>query len=297
MGLLEAAVLGLVQGLTEFLPISSTAHLRIAPELLGWKDPGAAFSAVIQLGTVLAVVLYFWKDVVALSRAWVLSVLHRKPLETVESRLAWFVGVGTVPICIFGLAFKRFIETQLRSLYVISGSLIVLALILFLAEKLASHRRTLEQMTWKDGVVVGLWQALALVPGSSRSGTTLTGGLLLGLKREDAARFSFLLSIPATGLAGLFELKHLLEAQDRPSTQVLLMGTFVAFVSGMAAIAGLLRYLRTRTTQVFVAYRLVLGLALLGLLHLGVLQPWSGVENLSPEQTPQAPPAQQQMTD
>jgi undecaprenyl-diphosphatase len=297
MNIFEAIVLGLVQGLTEFLPISSTAHLRIAPELFGWPDPGAAFSAVIQLGTVAAVILYFWKDVLSLSVAWVKSVRNRNPLETTESRLAWFVILGTIPICVFGLLFKRLVENQLRSLYVISGSLIVLALILFLAEKLARHRRTLSEMTWRDGLVVGLWQALALIPGSSRSGTTLTGGLFLGLKREDAARFSFLLSIPATGLAGLFELKHLLQAEERPSLWMLAVGTVVAFVSGMGAIAGLLRYLRTRTTQVFVVYRLVLGITLLWLLNAGVLRSSIGVENLAPETSPRKPPVEKQVTD
>jgi undecaprenyl-diphosphatase len=172
--------------------------------------------------------------------------------------------------------FKKLIEHELRSLYVIAGSLVVLALVLWLVERTAKHQRTIADLTLRDGLVIGAWQALALIPGSSRSGTTITGGLSLGLKREDAARYSFLLSIPATGLAGLFELKHLLEASDRPSTTALVVGTVVAFGSGTAAIAGLLRYLRTRTTLVFVAYRLVLGAALFALLLAGVLQPMSG---------------------
>jgi undecaprenyl-diphosphatase len=183
------------------------------------------------------------------------------------------VVLGTIPIGLFGLIFKKAIETQLRSLYVISGSLMVLAVVLFVYERIASHLRTLDQMTLKDGIVIGLWQCLALVPGASRSGTTITGGLSLGLKREDAARYSFLLSIPATTLAGLFELKHFLDAPEKPPTAALVVSTLVAFVSGMAAIAGLLRYLRTRTTLVFVVYRLLLGAALLGLLSAGVLGP------------------------
>lgn len=289
MSLIEAIVLGLVQGLTEFLPISSTAHLRIVPELLGWKDPGAAYSAVIQLGTVAAVLIYFRRDLVNLTAAFFQGLARRQPFATLESRLAWFVLVGTLPIGVCGLAFKRYIETSLRSLYIISASLILLAIILFVVERLASHQRTLADMRWRDGLIIGAWQALALIPGSSRSGTTITGALSLGLRREDAARYSFLLSIPATSLAGIFELKHLLEADSRPSTLALVMGTVVAFGSGWAAIAWLIRYLRTRSTMVFVVYRVALGLALIGLLQAGVLKPLSGVESLAGPEEPVKP--------
>ena len=297
MSLLEAIVLGLVQGLTEFLPISSTAHLRIVPELLGWRDPGAAYSAVIQLGTVAAVLLYFRKDLVSLTGAFVRGLARRDPFGTVESRLAWFVGVGTLPIALAGLAFKPFIEGNLRSLYIISASLIGLALVLAWVEARASHQRTVADMTWRDGLLIGLWQALALIPGSSRSGTTITGGLALGLRREDAARYSFLLSIPATTLAGIFELKHLIEAPTRPSTVSLVVGTLVAFVSGWAAIAGLLAYLRSRTMRVFVVYRIALGVLLLALLGAGFLRPLSGVENLGDHTAPLEPPVEKQVTD
>ncbi|MFZ5441259.1 MAG: undecaprenyl-diphosphate phosphatase [Myxococcota bacterium] len=273
MSIFEAIVLGVVQGLTEFLPISSTAHLRIIPALLGWEDPGAAYSAVIQLGTVVAVLAYFAKDIVRLTRAFVRGVLDRQPFGTEDSRLAWFVGLGTIPISVAGLLFKSAIKTSLRSLWVISGSLIVLAIILFIVERAASHQRRLADLTLKDGLLIGLWQALALIPGSSRSGTTITGGLSLGLRREDAARYSFLLSIPATTLAGLFELKDLLEATSRPSMTALVVGTVVSFVSGLAAIKGLLEFVRSRSMLVFVVYRVVLGVALIGLLAGGVLQP------------------------
>ncbi len=285
MSLLEAVVLGLVQGLTEFLPISSTAHLRITPELFRWPDPGAAYSAVIQLGTVVAVILYFWKDVLKLGAAFFRGLVARAPFGTLESRLAWYVLLGTLPIGLLGLAFKKAIETSLRSLYVVALALILLAVVLFVVERAASHRRTLQELTLKDGLFIGACQALALIPGASRSGTTLTGGLVLGLKREDAARYSFLLSIPATALAGLFELKHLIQAPERPSTLVLVVGTAVAFASGMAAIAGLLRFLRSRTTLVFVVYRIALGTILLVLLSKGVLKPSSGLENVTPEPT------------
>jgi undecaprenyl-diphosphatase len=297
MSLIEAIVLGLVQGLTEFLPISSTAHLRIAPELFGWKDPGAAYSAVIQLGTVAAVLIYFRKDIVSLTAAFFRGLARREPFGTLESRLAWFVLVGTLPIGVCGLAFKKLIETQFRSLYVISGSLIILALILFVVERRASHQRTLADMKWKDGIIIGLWQALALIPGSSRSGTTMTGGLVLGLKREDAARYSFLLSIPATTLAGIFELKHLLEATERPSALSLWVGTLVAFASGMAAIAWLLAYLRSRTMLVFVVYRVALGVLLLVLLQSGKLKPMSGVENIDVQKEPGRQQIEKQVTD
>ena len=273
MSLLQAIVLGIVQGLTEFLPISSTAHLKIVPRLLGWEDPGAAYSAVIQLGTVVAVLVYFAKDLVRLTKAFVTGLLERKLFGTEDSRLAWFVGLGTLPIGMLGLLFKKSIEGSLRSLYVIAGSLIVLAVVLFVIERFASHKRTLAEMTLKDGLIIGLWQALALIPGSSRSGTTITGGLSLGFTREAAARYSFLLSIPATTLAGVFELKHLLEATSRPSTAALAVGTVVSFVTGMAAIAGLLSFLRSRSMLVFVIYRIALGVLLICLLLAGVLQP------------------------
>jgi undecaprenyl-diphosphatase len=297
MSLFQAIVLGLVQGLTEFLPISSTAHLRIVPELFGWADPGAAYSAVIQLGTVAAVLIYFRKDLVTLTQAFFQGLVRRQPMAAANSRLAWFVLVGTLPIGVCGLLFKKSIETSLRSLYIISASLILLALILFVVERLASHQRTLEQMTWRDGIIVGLWQALALIPGSSRSGTTITGALSLGLRREDAARYSFLLSIPATSLAGLFELKHLLEATERPSTLALVVGTLVAFGSGWASIAWLLSYLRRRSTLVFIVYRVALGCLLLVLLQRGVLHPQSGLENTDTPSRPLKVPVEKQLTE
>ncbi|MBL9039082.1 MAG: undecaprenyl-diphosphatase UppP [Archangium sp.] len=274
MTALEAVVLGLVQGLTEFLPISSTAHLRIIPALLGWDDPGAAYSAVIQLGTTAAVLVYFAGDLRRLTVAFVKGLMARAPLATPDSRLAWCVGVGTLPIGVLGLLFKRTIETSARSLYVIAASLIVLAIVLFIVERRAKFTRPLSEVTLRDGVIIGLWQALALIPGSSRSGTTLTGGLSLGFTREAAARCSFLLSIPATTLAGLLKLKDVIREPDAASSAGLLaLGTAVAFVTGLAAIWGLLRYLRTRSTLVFIAYRVLLGLSLFVLLGAGVLQP------------------------
>jgi undecaprenyl-diphosphatase len=277
MGLLEAVVLGLVQGLTEFLPISSTAHLRIVPELLGWPDPGAAYSAVIQLGTVAACIVYFSRDLVRLIQAFFEGLLKKAPLGSADARLAWAVLLGTLPIGIAGLLLKHTIETSFRSLYVVASALIVLALVLWWAERTATHHRNLESLTVRDGVLIGAAQALALVPGVSRSGVTLTAGFGLGFRREDAARFSFLLSIPATALAGLLELKHLIHAHEHVPLTAVAVGTLVSFVSGMAAIAWLLRYLRTRTALVFVGYRIALGLLLFALLATHVLQARSGL--------------------
>ncbi|MGO8970961.1 MAG: undecaprenyl-diphosphate phosphatase [Myxococcaceae bacterium] len=273
MGLLHAVVLGIVQGVTEFLPISSTAHLRIVPELLGWPDAGAAYTAMIQLGTVAAVIVYFRRDLVRLTGAWVQGLLRGAPFATLDARLAWFVLVGTLPVAILGLLFKHDIETSLRSLYVIALAMVGLALVLLLAERIAQHQRTLSEMGWRDAIVIGLCQAVALIPGASRSGTTLTGGLGLGFRREDAARYSFLLSIPATAAAGLFEMRHLVRSGEPFTGPEVVVGTVVAFLTGILAIAWLLRFLRTRSTMVFIVYRLLLGGLLLFLLATGRLSP------------------------
>jgi undecaprenyl-diphosphatase len=274
MSYLQAILLGLVQGLTEFLPISSTAHLRVIPALAGWPDPGAAFTAVTQLGTLAATLLYFRADLARLARGTLEGLRERRPLEHPESRLALGIVAGTLPIGLCGIAFKAAIKTHLRSLYVVAGALIVLALLLLVAERVATHRRNLSQMTFRDAVLVGCAQALALVPGASRSGTTLTGGLFLGLERATAARFSFLLSIPAVAAAGLFEMKDLVKDHGLSGEAMgpVLVATVVAFFSGLAAISMLLRFLQTNSTMAFIAYRVVLGLALLGLLSRGLLQ-------------------------
>lgn len=273
MSLLQAIVLGLVQGLTEFLPISSTAHLRIVPALLGWDDPGAAYSAIIQLGTVAAVLGYFRADLWALTKGFVGGLAARQPFGTQESRLAWYVVLGTIPISVAGLLFKDVIKTTLRSLYVMSASLILLAVVLFIVERVAKQRRTLSELQLADGLLIGLWQALALIPGSSRSGTTITGALALGFKREDAARYSFLLSVPSTTLAGLYQLKDVFKGEEPLAAVPLVVGTLVSFVAGWAAIEGLLRFVRSRSMLAFVVYRLALGALLIVLLSAGVLQP------------------------
>jgi undecaprenyl-diphosphatase len=274
MTLVEAVVLGVVQGIAEFLPISSTAHLRVVPALLGWEDPGAAFSAVIQLGTLLAVLVYFAGDMWAMARAAVRGLRSGRPWESQEARLAWFIVIGTFPIGICGLALKKHIEGEWRSLYVIAASLILFGVLLWVAERLASFRKDMEQIGWVESQLVGLAQVVALIPGSSRSGTTMTAAMLLGLTREAAARFSFLLGIPAIGAAGVFELRELLKhGVSDAGLSTLVVGTIAAVVSGYLAIDLLLRYLRRNTMYVFIWYRIALGLLLLALLGAGVLKP------------------------
>ncbi|HXF04200.1 MAG TPA: undecaprenyl-diphosphate phosphatase [Blastocatellia bacterium] len=279
MSYLEAIVLGLVQGVTEFLPISSTAHLRIIPAVMktadnrhSWNDPGAPASAIIQLGTLLAVLVYFWQDVVCLTRAFAHSLIVRRPQETEESRLAWYIGSGTVPIVVAGWLFEDFIKTEARSLWIIAGSLIGLALVLAWAERVSTHARQINDIRLLDAVIIGVAQALALIPGSSRSGTTITAGLFLGLTREAAARFSFLLSIPAVALSGLYELYDIRHELTSATSAPLLLATVVAGVSGYAAIAFLLRYLKTHSTALFIGYRIALGIVLIILLLLGRIE-------------------------
>ncbi len=272
MNLLEAIILGIVQGLTEFLPISSTAHMRIVPALLGWGDPGAAVSAIIQIGTLIAVLVYFWKDIVRLVTAFIKGLASGKPFAETDSRMAWWIGIGTIPVVILGLAFKHSIETSFRSLYVIAGSMFALGVILFIAEKIASFKKAYTDMTWWEAFLVGCAQAVALIPGSSRSGTTITMGLFLGFTRESAARFSFLLSIPAVAASGLYELYEIRHALLGTLGFNVALATVIAGVTGYFAIAFLLKYLRTHTTFVFVWYRVLLGVFIFILVYTQFIQ-------------------------
>jgi undecaprenyl-diphosphatase len=273
VSVLEAIVLGIVQGLTEFLPVSSTAHLRIVPAFAGWEDPGAAFTAVVQLGTMAAVLLYFREDLVRIARAWLRSLREPAARTELDARLGWYIILGTIPIGIFGLAFKDQIENGARDLYLIATALIVLGLVLLAAERAARHDRPLDRITTRDGVLIGLAQALALVPGVSRSGATLTAGLFLGFDRPSAARYSFLLSVPAVVLSGLFEFVSILDGSE--DTQVglgaLAVATLLAFVVGYASIALLLRFLARHSTIVFVVYRVALGALVLALVGAGAI--------------------------
>ncbi len=273
MSLVQAIVLGVVQGLTEFLPISSSGHLRIVPAFAGWEDPGAAFTAVIQLGTMAAVLLYFRADLLRIATAWLGSLRDRTLRGTLDARLGWYLIFGTVPIVIFGVAFKDQIENGARDLYLIGAMLIVFGLVLLAAEAVSRRDRDVSTITRRDAVVIGFAQALALVPGVSRSGATISAGLLLGFDRVSAARFSFLLSIPAVVLSGLYELKDVVNgsAEGGVGLGPTVVATLLAFITGYASIALLLRFLTTHTTVVFVGYRVVLGAAVLALVAAGTI--------------------------
>ena len=270
MNLLQATVLGIVQGVTEFLPISSTGHLRVVPALLGWEDPGAAFTAVTQIGTMLAILVYFRRDIAMITVAWLRGLRDPDVRGTIEYRMGWYVIAATVPIGMLGLAFRDQIETGARNLWIIASALVGVGLVMLVAERVASRKRGEEEVTLRDAVVVGLAQAAALVPGVSRSGATITAGLFLGLRREAAARFSFLLSVPAIVLSGVFEARKVGEAGG-PALLPTVVATVFAFVAGYASIAWLLRFLSRHSTGVFVAYRLALGALLFALLGAGVL--------------------------
>ena len=271
MSLLHAIVLGIVQGLTEFLPISSTAHLRIVPAFLGWGDPGTAFTAVVQLGTMAAVVLYFRDDLIRIARAWLASLGDPGRRGELDARMGWYLIVATVPIGLLGIAFKDQIESGGRDLYLIGSALIVFGLVLLAAEKVGTRRRGTEEITTRDGVLVGLAQSLALIPGVSRSGATISAGLFLGLDRVAAARFSFLLSVPAVVLSGAFEFASKVGESGATPPGSLAVAILLAFVSGYASIALLLRYLTTHSTEVFVGYRVVLGALVIALAAAGAI--------------------------
>jgi undecaprenyl-diphosphatase len=280
MSILEAIVLGIIQGLTEFLPISSTAHLRILPALFGWNDPGAAFTAVIQIGTLVAVLYYFYADILRIATATVQNTLQGKPFENFDSRMGYMMILATVPIVISGLLLKTYIETSFRSLYVIAFTLIALALLLMLAEFFVKVRvekgekqKELTDLSWLEAIVVGLAQCVALIPGASRSGVTITGGLFLGMTRETAARFSFLLSLPSIFAAGIFQLIKARDALFATTDSILTLAiaTVVSGVVGYYSIAFLLNYLKKNSTYLFITYRIALGLLLLVLLFNGTL--------------------------
>lgn len=276
MNLFQAVILGMVQGLTEFLPISSTAHLKVVPVLLGWGDPGVTFSAVIQLGSIAAVLGYFWRDLVQITTG-AFKAITRSDYQDNNFRIALGIVLGTLPIIFFGILIKVFIpdfdNSVVRSLVVIACASIGMSLLLALAERVGKRKREFNQLNAQDGVWMGLAQALALIPGVSRSGSTLTAGLFIGLERATSARFSFLLGIPAITLAGLVELKSVWEAGlSRAELLPLLGGVISAAIFSYAAIAWLLRYLQTRNTWIFIWYRLAFGVAILAAVAAGMLK-------------------------
>ncbi len=273
MSILEAIVLGITQGLSEFLPISSSGHLRIVPAVAGWDDPGAAFTAVIQLGTMAAVLIYFRRELWAVARTWLASLRRPELRRTVDARLGWYLIIATVPIAIFGKLFEHPIETGARDLYLIGAMLMVFGVVLYVSDRVGTQERDVESMSTRDGVAIGLAQSLALIPGVSRSGATISAGLFLGLEREAAARFSFLLSVPAVVLSGLYEFSKIVRGTESTDagTGALIVATVMAFVFGYASIAFLLRYLATHTVTVFTVYRLVVGAAVIALTASGAI--------------------------
>lgn len=272
----QAIILGMVQGLTEFIPISSTAHLKVVPEALGWGDPGVTFTAVIQLGSIAAVLWYFWNDLIELTLGSIRAIQTRD-YQSQEFRIVLGIGIGTIPIVIVGLlvkyVFAEFYESTVRSLLVIAVVSIVMGLLLGLSERLSPHKRNFDTLGIWDGIWIGLAQTLALIPGVSRSGSTITAGLFAGLQRATAARFSFLLGIPAITLAGLVELKDVFDRGADPSEFVMLgAGLISAVVFSYVAIAWLIRYLQTHNSWIFVWYRLAFGVAILAAIAGGALE-------------------------
>jgi undecaprenyl-diphosphatase len=282
MNIFEAVFLGILQGFTEFLPISSTGHLTVAGKLMSLISPGApeqwtSFIAVIQLGTLVSILIYFWRDLWNISKDFLSENLkERKSFSTqsFNSRTGWFIIIGTIPVAVIGLLFKDIIEGALtKNLYVIAGSLIGLAIILRIAERTARFSKEIKDITILNSIFIGIAQAFALIPGSSRSGTTITGGLFVGLNRESAARFSFLLSVPAVLASGLLQLYEALKFIDPAMALNLTISTIVSGISGYMAIDFLLRYLRKNTTFLFIYYRIVLGIVIIVLLTSGLIQP------------------------
>ena len=279
---IEAVTLGVVQGLTEFLPISSSAHLDIVPKLIGWHKPGAQFTAVTQLGTMIAVMVYFRKDIIDTIGGMFKSLAKGGDKMSSQARLFYAVIIGTIPIGVIGLLLKKFIEKDLHNLYINATMLVVMGLLMGLAERMTNPRRDGKDIQIKDGIIVGLFQAIALIPGASRSGSTLTGAFFTGLDREAAVRFSFLLSLPAILLSGLVELKDLVGKKEQVygadadinwSMPEVAVATVIAGLVGYACIAWLLRYLSKASTAGFVLYRIALAAVILFLLNQRMLTP------------------------
>ncbi len=272
MSWLEAIVLGLVQGLTEFLPISSTAHIRIVSAMAGWSDPGAAFTAVSQLGTEAAVLLYFRKDIWRIASAWLRSLARPDERGSLDARMGWYVIIGTLPIGLLGFVFKDQIETVARDLRLIAAMLILVGFVLLLADRVGSRKHELTELNFVDALIYGAAQACALIPGVSRSGGTISAGLFRGYSRPAATRYSFLLAIPAVVISGLFELRKI--GDDKAAAWgPTLLATVIAFVVGYAAIAWLLKYIANHSFLPFVIWRISVGVLVFVLLGTGTLTP------------------------
>ncbi|WP_151772068.1 undecaprenyl-diphosphate phosphatase [Streptomyces abyssomicinicus] len=283
MSWFESLVLGLVQGLTEFLPISSSAHLRLTAAFSGWRDPGAAFTAITQIGTEIAVLIYFRKDIGRIVSAWFRSLRDREMRRDHDAKMGWLVIVGSIPIGVLGVTLKDHIEGPFRDLRVTATMLIVVGVAIGVADRLAERAETggrhrvrqpkdLSHLGFRDGLIFGVCQAMALIPGVSRSGATISGGLFMGYRREAAARYSFLLAIPAVLASGLFELGDAMKG-SHISWGPTVFATVVAFLCGYAVIAWFMRFISTKSFMPFVWYRIALGLVILGLIGAGVLSP------------------------
>lgn len=271
MDFLRAVVLGVLQGLTEFLPISSSAHLAIFPKFFGWDDPGAAYTAVVQIGTELAVVLYFWRDIWTIGSGWVRGLFSRDARDEPAWRMGWFIIIGSLPIVALGIMLQDLIDREFRNLWVIGTTLILLGVVLGIAERVGRKTRPIEKLTWTHAVLLGLAQAGALVPGVSRSGATISMGLFLGYERAAATRYAFLLAIPAVVGAGVYKLKDIPGGENAYGTGPTIVGTVVAFVVGLAVIHWLLQYVSKNSYTPFVIYRVALGALVLMLLAFGVI--------------------------
>jgi undecaprenyl-diphosphatase len=272
---LEAIILGLVQGLTEFLPISSSAHLRIVGELLpGAADPGAAFTAITQIGTELAVLIFFWKDIVRIISSWFRSLVGKVPRNDPDARMGWLIIIGSIPIAVAGLLFEDYIDTTFRSLWIVATMLIVFGLLLAVADSLGRQVKPLEKLTVRDGILYGFAQMMALIPGVSRSGGTITMGLALGYTREAATRYAFLLAVPAVFASGFYKLFKALAEPGQQGAYGMgetAVATVVAFVVGYVVIGWLMRFISTNSFKPFVWYRIGLGTVLYILLGLGLI--------------------------
>jgi undecaprenyl-diphosphatase len=272
MSWLEAIVLGIVQGLTEFLPISSSAHqLVVARLFFGTDGGGSAFTAINQLGTEAAVLVYFRKDIARIIRSWTLSLVGKVPRSDPDARMGWLVIAGTIPIGVLGLVFQDWIDSTLRNLWITASMLLIFAIVIAVADMRAKQTKDLDHLDTKSGIAFGFWQALALVPGVSRSGGTIAGGLFMGFTREAAARYSFLLAIPAVLSSGLFKLLKVAKEDTSPDWGPIIVATVIAFFIGYAVIAWLMKYISTHDFKLFVIYRVILAIVLFGLLAFGVV--------------------------
>ncbi|MFJ3673178.1 undecaprenyl-diphosphate phosphatase [Streptomyces sp. NPDC090106] len=284
MSWFESLILGLVQGLTEFLPVSSSAHLRLTAAFAEWEDPGAAFTAITQIGTEAAVLIYFRKDIGRIVLAWLKSLTNKEMRRDHDAQMGWLVIVGSIPIGVLGLTLKDQIEGPFRDLRITATMLIVVGIVIGIADRLAARdesggkhrapkqRKSLENLGVRDGLIFGLCQACALIPGVSRSGATISGGLFMGYQREAAARYSFLLAIPAVLASGLFEIKDAMEV-GHVSWGPTIFATIIAFLVGYAVIAWFMKYISTKSFMPFVWYRIALGILIIVLVSMGVLSP------------------------